>query len=107
MSVETITWLAAAVTVVAVIVGGVWKLVLLGNAVQDGLKELNTRLDTMSRDFDARLQGFDGRLEDLKAGSYTVAAAAEHALRTAMLNPGMRLPDPRDPRAVLCVDHGS
>lgn len=35
--------------------------------------------------------------------SYSKAAAAEQALRLAMENPGLRVPDPRDPTKVFEV----
>lgn len=37
-------------------------------------------------------------------GKYTLAAASEQALRMAIENPGMRVPDPRDPQQVLVVE---
>lgn len=34
---------------------------------------------------------------------YSISAACEHALRLAMENPGMRVPDPRDPNNIIVV----
>lgn len=34
---------------------------------------------------------------------YTLTMAAENALRTALENPGMRVPDPRNPGSVIVV----
>jgi hypothetical protein len=44
-----------------------------------------------------------GSLETKVAGAYTLAAASEQALRLAMENPGLRVPDPRDPSSLLPV----
>lgn len=41
--------------------------------------------------------------EALKAETYTLPMAAEQALRMAIENPGMRVPDPRKPNEVLVV----
>jgi len=42
-------------------------------------------------------------LKDIKEKTWTIASASEHALRTAMENPGLRVPDPRDPSKVFEV----
>lgn len=39
----------------------------------------------------------------LQSNSYTPAMAAEQALRMAIENPGMRVPDPRDPNKIIEV----
>lgn len=43
---------------------------------------------------------------NVKADRFTMTAASEHALRTAIENPGLRVPDPRDPSKVFVVDVG-
>ena len=43
-------------------------------------------------------------LEQVKTDLYTLTAASETALRTAIENPGMRVPDPRSPGKVFVVD---
>lgn len=45
-------------------------------------------------------------LEEARAGTYTLAAAAEVALRQAIENPGHRVPDPRDPNRIIEVREG-
>ena len=42
-------------------------------------------------------------IEALQKESWTIAAQSEHALRTAMENPGLRVPDPRDPSHIFEV----
>jgi len=37
------------------------------------------------------------------ADKYTLTAASEKALRTAIENPGMRVPDPRNPNVIIEV----
>lgn len=43
-------------------------------------------------------------LEQVKNDRYTLTAASETALRTAIENPGLRVPDPRNPGKVFVVD---
>lgn len=43
-------------------------------------------------------------LEMLKSEMYPMAVASEQALRTAIENPGMRVPDPRDPNRIIVVE---
>lgn len=43
-------------------------------------------------------------LDEFDRDRYTLPMAAEKALRTAILNPGMRVPDPRDPSSVFVVE---
>jgi hypothetical protein len=52
------------------------------------------------------LGAIDNRLakvENKVADQYTLAVASEVALRTAIENPGMRVPDPRDPNRIIQV----
>lgn len=50
-----------------------------------------------------RLSAFEARLTDVEKDRYTVSAACEHALRLAIENPGLRVPDPRKPGEVIQV----
>jgi len=50
------------------------------------------------------LEGQIQRLEQQTSDQYTLAQAAEHALRTAMANPGLTVPDPRNPGKYFRVD---
>ena len=43
------------------------------------------------------------RLNVLERDHFGIAAAAEVALRQAIANPGMKVPDPRDPSRVIVV----
>lgn len=43
------------------------------------------------------------RLAEVETDRYTLSAASEQALRTAMENPGLRVPDPRNPGQVFVV----
>lgn len=47
-----------------------------------------------------KLSDIDAKLEEV----YTLSAAAEQALRMAIKNPGMRVPDPRDPNKIIVVE---
>ena len=41
--------------------------------------------------------------EAIQADRYTLTQAAERALRSAIENPGLRVPDPRDPHTIITV----
>lgn len=43
----------------------------------------------------------DEKLDRMVGERYTVSAAAEQALRMALENPGLRVPDPRDPSRII------
>lgn len=47
------------------------------------------------------LSRIDRRLASLEESRYTLPAAAEHALRFALENPGLSVPDPRDPSKLI------
>lgn len=44
------------------------------------------------------------QIGELSKNQYSLPAAAEVALRQAILNPGMRVVDPRDPSKMIVVD---
>lgn len=44
------------------------------------------------------------RLKMIEENQYTKAAAVEQALRMAIENPGMSVPDPRDPAKMILVE---
>lgn len=54
------------------------------------MSKLTSAMHSMKEDFD-----------QMKAQTYTKAEAAEVALRTALMNPDMKVPDPRDPDKIL------
>ena len=70
-------------------IGAVVTAAWVGRGVYD---EMNKRIDALA----ARATG----LED---SSYSLSAASEQALRMAIENPGMRVPDPRDPNKIIVV----
>jgi hypothetical protein len=45
-------------------------------------------------------------LQALTANAYTMDRASEVALRTALENPGQRVPNPRDPSQIIVVTSG-
>ena len=47
---------------------------------------------------------FESRLLDLEKDRYPLSVASEAALRLAILNPGMAVPDPRNPTQVIVVN---
>lgn len=52
------------------------------------------------------LAGYDERISVLESDRYTLTQASEQALRTAIENPGLRVPDPRNPGQVVMVRGG-
>jgi hypothetical protein len=48
---------------------------------------------------------FESRLLDLEKDRYPMSIASENALRLAILNPGIQIPDPRDPNRTIVVNH--
>lgn len=46
---------------------------------------------------------FENRIVELERDRYPLSVASENALRMAIENPGMRVPDPRDPNRVIHV----
>lgn len=44
-----------------------------------------------------KLTKFENRLFELERDKWGLAAESEYALRTALANPGLRVPDPRNP----------
>lgn len=56
----------------------------------------------------SQLARYESRLESVeitvKEDRYTLTMASEKALRTAIENPGMRVPDPRDPSKIIVVE---
>lgn len=61
------------------LISAVWHAAGAANQLNARIAELKARLDTSERE------------------NYTLARAAEVALRNAILNPGVRFADPRDP----------
>lgn len=60
--------------------------------------------------FSAWMQSMSNRLEALQTqmgDRYTLTMAAENALRTAIENPGLKIPDPRNPGQFFTVKVGS
>ena len=49
------------------------------------------------------LFGLRSDVDEIKANRWTLAQQCEHALRTAIFNPGMKVPDPRSPGQSILV----
>lgn len=63
---------------------------------------LGGRATELQRDLQDQRSDF----EALKRETYTLPMAAEQALRMALENPGMKVPDPRDPNQMLVAPVG-
>lgn len=51
----------------------------------------------------SKLNVIESRLAAVEGGKYNLTTASEQALRLAIENPGMRVPDPRDPAVIIEV----
>lgn len=52
----------------------------------------------------AKLDGLRLDVDRLSTEMYRLAVASEQALRMAIENPGVRVPDPRDPNKIIVVE---
>ena len=50
------------------------------------------------------LYGLRTDVDSMKTNQWTIAQQCETALRTALENPGLRVPDPRNPGGIIVVD---
>lgn len=76
----------------------------LGGAIWTGAWYISTTLNTVANT-QANLERDMRELEESATKDrYTLTAASEKALRTALENPGMRVPDPRDPSKIIVVN---
>jgi len=78
--------IAGIVSLILFVGGGAWQASSFANNIEVELKQLRTDLNSFSGD------------------RFTAAMASEQALRTAMANPGMRVPDPRNPGQFFFVE---
>lgn len=75
-------------------------LVSCTGAVVGSIWRFAGRVDEVTR----QTEQVNVKLESMKSEMFTQSQAAEQALRTAMLNPGLRVPDPRNPGQVIVVE---
>jgi hypothetical protein len=71
--------LGIVVTIVTTAVAVTWKISSVANAIRSDI-------------------------QNLQADHYGLSAASEQALRMAIENPTLRVPDPRDPSRIITVD---
>lgn len=78
--------IGAIFAVILFVGGGAWKASAFASGIEVELKSLRGDLTTLAGD------------------RFTLAMASEQALRTAMANPGLRVPDPRNPGQFFFVE---
>ncbi len=66
----------------------------------DRIDSVTTKIESVERSLNEKLEGFDRTMQD----RFTKTAAAEWALRMALANPTMKIPDPRQPDKLLRGD---
>lgn len=106
LSRNTTIELGAAVAVVITVAGGVWWFAQQMGTVQSAIREVAQTLAQRDRDLETRFADVNKRLADSEAkfeDYYSLTKASEQALRTAIENPTLRVPDPRDPRTIIQV----
>jgi len=64
------------------------------------------RISSAVTDINNQIRGLASAIEDVRTHSYTLDHASEQALRTAIENPSLRVPDPRDPTRLIVVRSG-
>lgn len=52
----------------------------------------------------ATLSSLRADVDEIKNNRWTIAQECESVLRTAILNPGIKMPDPRNPGSVIVVE---
>lgn len=89
--------IVSAALFIASAAGAVWKVQAILTQIRDSVREVSTAVASLQRDTDIKMQAVDSALRD----RFTLAAAAEWSLRIKVSNPSMRVPDPRNPSALL------
>lgn len=89
--------IAGAIVFLASAAGAVWKVQSILTQIRDSVREVSTAVASLQRDTDAKMAAVNAALQD----RFTLTASAEWALRMKVINPNMRIPDPRNPSALL------
>jgi hypothetical protein len=87
---------AASATILAA-AGFGWKAQATLSQINESLKSTVQRLDSVETKLTERINSF----EILMSDRFTKTAAAEWSLRLQVVNPGLKIPDPRDPSRLL------
>jgi len=88
LSNDTKITLGTAVALVSISISATWWFSKQLDGFRQDLSALSARL---------------GQNEDKMPTFYSLSAASEQALRMAIENPGLRIPDPRDPNRIIEV----
>lgn len=88
------------IPIVLAIVGATWR---VGLVLQSVTNQMTTEINTVKIQINNDLTTMNGRIDKLNEDKYPLSLASERALRTAIENPGMRVPDPRDPSQIITV----
>lgn len=87
------TTLGIAGTIVIAAIGSTWT---ISNAIGAVKAEIATRIDGVEASVHETKVAIDGKA--------SLSALSEQALRMAIENPGLRVPDPRDPNRIIVVE---
>lgn len=87
------TTLGLATTILVAAVGSTWK---ISNAIGSVKAEIADRIDGVEVTVLENKAAIDSKA--------SLASLSEQALRMAIENPGLRVPDPRDPNRIIVVD---
>lgn len=83
-----------------VIAGALWRLSNEFGAIRREQREAVVEIS-------AQINDLAGRLDAVEMDRYTVTMAAENALRMAIANPDLAIPDPRDPSQLIRVERST
>ncbi|MFN0133440.1 MAG: hypothetical protein ACKVW3_13050 [Phycisphaerales bacterium] len=84
--------LGTALTVVSISISATWWFSQQLSGLKSEITFISERMGRNEND-----------LASAKTALYSMAAASEQALRMALENPGLRVPDPRDPNRIIEV----
>lgn len=71
--------------------------------VSSMVKKFDSGRVSLQQEVEQIKKAVDAIRVDASTDKYTLSAASENALRTAIENPGMRVPDPRNPSDIFVV----
>lgn len=88
---------AGAFVVLAAVAGAAWKAQATLSAISKSLDDVSTRVSQVESAVNTKISG----LELVMSDRWTKSNAAEWALRMVVANPGIKVPDPRNPAEFL------
>lgn len=98
---SVIALLALIATIIGSVGTAVWFLASLIGSIKSDVQTSKTELSIEVQTVSGEVRTLTGRINTLERDNYTKPEAEAHALRLAMNNPGLRVPDPRQPHTLI------